>query len=70
MILIKNTLKHITSPDLSLSGGIAPHISPFVSPADLGSLLNGAKFCMITLDSEEITVTYPDMYFLLRDIQV
>ena len=25
---------------------------------------------MITLDSEEITVTYPDLYFLLRDIQV
>ena len=25
---------------------------------------------MITLDSEDITITYPDLYFLMRDIQV
>jgi len=55
--------------ELERTGGIAPHISPFVTPSDLGSLLNGAKFCMITLDSEEITITYPDLYFLMRDIQ-
>ncbi|XP_063685538.1 arginine-hydroxylase NDUFAF5, mitochondrial-like [Bolinopsis microptera] len=55
--------------ELERTGGIAPHISPFVTPADLGSLLTGARFCMITLDSEDITITYPDLYFLMRDIQ-
>ena len=53
-----------------VSGGIASHISPFVTPQDIGSLLNSANFCMITLDCDEMTVTYPDLYYLLRDLQV
>lgn len=55
--------------ELERTGGIASHISPFVTPQDIGSLLNSANFCMITLDCDEMTVTYPDLYYLLRDLQ-
>ena len=61
----------IIVPDLGyFPGGIAAHVSPFVTPADLGSLLTNSRFCMVTLDSDDVTITYPDLYFLLRDLQV
>lgn len=38
-------------------GGIGLHISPFVRADDVGSLMSQAGFGMITLDTDEITVT-------------
>ncbi|TKR94940.1 hypothetical protein L596_009166 [Steinernema carpocapsae] len=35
-------------------GGVGAHISPFVQPQDIGSLMNRAGFDMITLDTDEI----------------
>ena len=37
---------------------------------DLGSLLQSAKFCMVTLDSELVTSTYPDLHYIMEDLQV
>lgn len=37
-------------------GGIGAHVSPFVTPQDIGSMMNRAGFDMITLDFDEITV--------------
>jgi NADH dehydrogenase [ubiquinone] 1 alpha subcomplex assembly factor 5 len=39
-------------------GGLGSHISPFVQPQDIGSLMNRAGFGMITLDLDEITVIF------------
>ena len=50
-------------------GGFAPHISPFVEPADIGALLNRAGFNMLTIDSEEITINYPTMFELMDDLK-
>ncbi|KHJ92203.1 hypothetical protein OESDEN_07912 [Oesophagostomum dentatum] len=51
-------------------GGMGSHISPFVKPHDIGSLLNRAGFDMITLDSDEVEVGYPSMFALMYDLQL
>lgn len=50
-------------------GGFSPHISPFTSAQDLGSLLNRAGFTMLTIDIDELIVNYPSMMQLLFDLQ-
>uniref|UniRef100_A0A1I7XY54 Arginine-hydroxylase NDUFAF5, mitochondrial n=1 Tax=Steinernema glaseri TaxID=37863 RepID=A0A1I7XY54_9BILA len=37
-------------------GGVGAHVSPFVQPQDVGSLMNRAGFDMITLDTDDIEV--------------
>ncbi|VDN93645.1 unnamed protein product [Brugia pahangi] len=50
-------------------GGIGLHISPFVRADDVGSLMSQAGFGMITLDTDELTVGYPNIFALLYDLQ-
>ncbi|CAI4232730.1 unnamed protein product [Auanema sp. JU1783] len=51
-------------------GGVGSHISPFVKAQDIGGLLGKAGFDMITLDTDEIEVGYPNMFALLYDLQL
>lgn len=51
-------------------GGMGTHISPFIDAQDIGNLMNRAGFDMITLDSDEIEVGYPNMFALLYDLQI
>uniref|UniRef100_A0A915PWB5 dolichyl-P-Man:Man5GlcNAc2-PP-dolichol alpha-1,3-mannosyltransferase n=1 Tax=Setaria digitata TaxID=48799 RepID=A0A915PWB5_9BILA len=55
--------------ELERLGGIGLHISPFVRADDVGSLLSRAGFGMITLDTDELTVGYPNIFALLYDLQ-
>jgi NADH dehydrogenase [ubiquinone] 1 alpha subcomplex assembly factor 5 len=48
--------------ELERLGGIGAHISPFVQPQDIVSLMNRAGFAMITIDLEDIEV---EVYLLL-----
>ncbi|VDK88390.1 unnamed protein product [Litomosoides sigmodontis] len=50
-------------------GGIGLHVSPFVRADDVGSLMSQAGFGMITLDTDELTVGYPNIFALLYDLQ-
>ncbi|KAH3711972.1 hypothetical protein DPMN_071648 [Dreissena polymorpha] len=50
-------------------GGISPHISPFTSVQDLGNLLNRAGFTMLTMDVDEMKITYPSIYELMYDLK-
>ncbi|KAK5975811.1 NADH:ubiquinone oxidoreductase complex assembly factor 5 [Trichostrongylus colubriformis] len=56
--------------EMERTGGVGLHISPFIKPQDIGSLLNKAGFDMVTLDSEEIQVGYPHMMALMYDLQL
>ncbi|KIH67080.1 hypothetical protein ANCDUO_02588 [Ancylostoma duodenale] len=56
--------------EMERTGGVGSHISPFIKPQDIGSLLNRAGFDMITLDSDEIEVGYPNMFALMYDLQL
>ncbi|ETN83347.1 hypothetical protein NECAME_19671, partial [Necator americanus] len=56
--------------EMERTGGVGSHISPFIKPQDIGSLLNRAGFDMITLDSDEVEVGYPSMFALMYDLQL
>ncbi|VDM59039.1 unnamed protein product [Angiostrongylus costaricensis] len=56
--------------ELERCGGVGSHISPFIKPPDIGSLLNLAGFDMVTLDSDEVEVGYPNMLALMYDLQL
>ncbi|KAJ6647859.1 Arginine-hydroxylase NDUFAF5, mitochondrial [Pseudolycoriella hygida] len=55
--------------ELERKGGISPHISPFTQIRDIGALLNGAGFTMLTIDTDEIVVGYPTMFELMEDLK-
>ena len=55
--------------ELERQGGFAPHVSPFVEVRDLGSLLNSNNFTLLTIDTDELTVRYPTIMPLLRDLK-
>lgn len=52
-----------------VSGGIHPRISPFLDIRDAGSLLQRAGFALPVVDSEPITVTYPDFFALAKELR-
>ena len=48
---------------------MTPHISPFTAVKDMGDLLNSAGFTLVTLDADELTVNYPGIWELMRDLK-
>jgi NADH dehydrogenase [ubiquinone] 1 alpha subcomplex assembly factor 5 len=55
--------------ELAEEGGVSPRISPAIELADAAALLQRTGFALPVADSETITVTYPDMLALLRDLR-
>lgn len=51
-------------------GGISPRVSPFVESSDVGNLMQKAGFQMLTVDSEELIVDYPNVLALMEDLQL
>ena len=54
---------------LAEEGGVSPLVSPTVALADAAALLQRAGFALPVADSERLTVSYPDMLALLRDLR-
>jgi NADH dehydrogenase [ubiquinone] 1 alpha subcomplex assembly factor 5 len=54
---------------LAEEGGVSPRVSPAIELADAAALLQRGGFALPVADSETITVTYPDMLALLRDLR-
>jgi len=55
--------------ELAEEGGVSPRVSPTVDVADAPALLQRAGFAMPVADSESITVTYPNILALMRDLR-
>lgn len=55
--------------ELAEEGGVSPRVSPTVELGDAAGLLQRAGFAMPVTDSETITVTYPDVLALMRDLR-
>jgi len=55
--------------ELAEEGGASPRVSPTAELADAAALLQRAGFAMPVADSDTITVTYPDLSALLRDLR-
>lgn len=48
---------------------VSPRLSPLVDVKDVGGLLQRAHFNLLTVDVDDIIVSYPDMFALLDDIR-
>ncbi|MBL8676485.1 MAG: methyltransferase domain-containing protein [Alphaproteobacteria bacterium] len=55
--------------ELELKGGAAARIAPMLHPADAPGLLSQASFFMPVVDRETITVTYPSLTHLMKDLR-
>jgi NADH dehydrogenase [ubiquinone] 1 alpha subcomplex assembly factor 5 len=63
---------HSTSLQLAEAdreGGISPHVSPMTNTRDISNLLGRAGFTLLTVDIDEVKVSYPSMWELLADLQ-
>jgi NADH dehydrogenase [ubiquinone] 1 alpha subcomplex assembly factor 5 len=55
--------------ELAEEGGVSPRVSPTTELGDSAALLQRVGFAMPVTDSETITVTYPDISALMRDLR-
>jgi len=55
--------------ELAKQGGAGSHVAPFADVRDAGNLLQRAGFALPVADAETITVTYPDIFALMRDLR-
>lgn len=55
--------------ELSLTGGISPHISPFVDVKDAGALLQRAGFILPVADSDQLMIAYSSPKKLFADLR-
>ena len=55
--------------ELAEEGGVSPRVSPTVELAEAAALLQRAGFALPVADSDTITVSYPDLLALLRDLR-
>jgi SAM-dependent methyltransferase len=55
--------------ELAEEGGVSPRVSPAIELADAAALLQRGGYALPVADSESITVTYPDLLALMRDLR-
>lgn len=55
--------------ELSLNGGASPRVYPFADKQQMGGLMQRAGFALPVVDSDIITVTYPDIKTLFADLR-
>ena len=55
--------------ELAETGGASPRISPFADLRDAAGLLQRAGFALPVADADTVTVTYGDLFALLRDLR-
>jgi SAM-dependent methyltransferase len=63
-------LRHaLAEAEISVEGGLSPRVSPFAGVRDAGGLLQRAGFALPVVDSETLTVVYPDQFALIADLR-
>ena len=55
--------------EIEREGGFGPHVSPFITAQDMGSLLSRSGYTMLTIDTDEIKVNYPTIFELMDDLK-
>ncbi len=55
--------------EMELRGGISPRVAPFADKQQAGALLQRAGYALPVVDSEILTVTYPNLLALMRDLK-
>jgi len=52
-----------------IEGGVSPRVAPFADVRELGALLQRAGFALPVVDSDRLTVRYPTVFGLMRDLR-
>ena len=52
-----------------IEGGVSPRVAPFADVRELGALLQRAGFALPVVDSDRLTVRYPTVFALMRDLR-
>lgn len=72
-LLGAGTLKELravlTEAELQVRGGVQARVSPFADGFDGAALLQRAGFALPVSDVDRLTVRYPDMFALIRDLR-
>ncbi len=55
--------------ELALRGGVSPRVAPLLHPSDAPHLLKKCGFAMPVVDREVLTVTYPSLASLMKDLR-
>jgi len=55
--------------EVEREGGISPHVSPMTDTRDVSNLMGRAGFTLLTVDVDEVKVTYPSMWELMDDLR-
>lgn len=59
----------LAETETRLSGGLSPRVLPMADLRDLGGLLQRAGFALPVADGRKLTVRYPDLPTLVRDLR-
>lgn len=59
----------LMAAEMEIEMGISPRVSPYATVQDLGGLLQRAGFALPVIDTDSITVSYPDMFKLMHDLR-
>jgi SAM-dependent methyltransferase len=52
-----------------IEGGLSPRVAPFADVREFGALLQRAGFALPVVDSDRLTVRYPSVLALMRDLR-
>lgn len=55
--------------ETELEGGFSPRVAPFADVRDMGSLMQRAGFSLPVVDADRHTVTYENVFALMRDLR-
>jgi SAM-dependent methyltransferase len=59
----------LAAAEADVTGGLSPRVAPMADIRDAGALLQRAGLALPVADSDRLTVTYPDMTALMRDLR-
>lgn len=59
----------LLAAEAELTGGASPRVAPFTDVRDVGALLQRAGLALPVADVETVTVRYPNMFVLMRDLR-
>jgi len=66
---LRELRESLLQAEIDTVSGASPRVSPFTDLRDAGGLLQRAGLGLPVVDSDILTVTYPDMFALIRDLR-
>lgn len=66
---LKELRASLIAAEQDISGGFSPRCAPMADIRDVGGLLGRAGLALSVADSDRLTVNYPNMFRLMRDLR-